>query len=95
MANKYISFADLYSNLEMPKKVKQVALWQDEAANAVKYFQDGSQRVGSIFKAFRDNQDKARIAFSDCKELSKPHSLYFLKVYCELIKRAQNRQIDK
>lgn len=72
----------------LPAPVKnKVTLWQDEANNAVKYFSDGEEKRSSIFKCFRDNQQKARIAFSDCKELEKRSAMYFLKVWNELIKK--------
>ena len=70
----------------MPKPVRSVNLWQDEAANAIKYFTDGEDKRSSIFKCFKDNQQKSRFAFSDCKELGKHSALYFLKVYNGLIK---------
>ena len=81
-----MTIQDLYNNMGIPKRVKSVKLWQDEAANAVKYFTDGENKRSSIFKCFKDREDKAKFAFSDCKELGKPSALYFLKVYNELIK---------
>lgn len=73
---------DLYSSMGLPKPgTRQVMLWQDEANNATKYFDDGENKRSSIFKCFKDNQQKARIAFSDCKELNKKSAFYFLKVY--------------
>lgn len=78
---------DLYKGMGLPPKGRSsVKQWQDEAANAVKYFIDGQDKQSSIFKCFRDNQQKARLAFSDCKELEKTSALYFLKVYNELKK---------
>jgi hypothetical protein len=78
---------DLYYKMGLPKPVRQVNLWQDEAANAVKYFNDGEDKRSSVFKCFKDNQQKARIAFSDCKELNKKSVLYFLKVFSEISKK--------
>jgi len=78
---------DLYQKMGLPKSVKTVNKWQDEAANAYKYFTDGEERRSSIFKCFKDDQHHARIAFSDCKELKKRSALYFLKVYNELRKK--------
>lgn len=82
-----LKLKDLYSSMGLPKQAKKVNLWQDEAANAVKHFIDGEEKRSSIFKCYKDNHYKARIAFSDCKELSKNSALYFLKVYNELIKK--------
>lgn len=87
MADKYISFGDLYNSKGLPVKVKSVNLWQDDAANALKFFTDSFGKEGSIFKCFRDNQQTARIALSDCKELGKHSIYYFLKVYSELNKK--------
>jgi hypothetical protein len=81
------SIKDLYSKMGIPKPVRVVNLWQDEAANAVKYFSDGEEKKSSVFKCFKDNQQKARIAFSDCKELEKTSVMYFLKVFNELNKK--------
>ena len=78
---------DLYSSMGLPEKAKRtVARWQDEAANAIKYFVDGEEKASSIFKAFKENNQKARIALSDCKELEKRSVMYFFKVYNELKK---------
>lgn len=78
---------DLYSSMGLPKQAaRKVELWQDEAANAIKYFNDGEDKRSSVFKCFKDNQQKARIAFSDCKELNKKSVLYFLKVFNEIKK---------
>ncbi|MEA3272240.1 MAG: hypothetical protein U9P90_01065 [Patescibacteria group bacterium] len=68
------------------KNGKKVYKWQDEAAQAVEYFSDGESKRSSVFKCFRDNPDKARIAYLDCKELNKFSVMYFLKVWNELIK---------
>ncbi len=78
---------DLYSQMGLPPKVKIAAnKWQDEAANALKYFTDGETKASSIFKCFKDNNQKARLALSDCKELGKTSVLYFLKVFNEIKK---------
>ena len=77
----------LYEGMGMLKKIKSVQLWQDEANNAVKYFTDGEEKRSSIFKCFKDNNQKARIAFSDCKELEKRSVMYFLKVFSEISKK--------
>lgn len=78
---------DLYNKLGLKTPIKSVYQWQDEANNATQYFKDGESKRSSIFKCFKDNQQKARIAFSDCKELGRKEVLYFLKVYNELVKK--------
>lgn len=78
---------DLYSKFGLPEKVKTVTKWQDEAANAIKYFSDINGKESSVFKCFKDNNQKARIALSDCKELNQRSVYYFLKVYNELKKK--------
>ena len=78
-----IKIQDLYNKLGLKTPIKSVYQWQDEANNATQYFKDGESKRSSIFKCFKDNQQKARIAFSDCKELGRKEVLYFLKVYNE------------
>lgn len=73
---------DLYAKMGMPKPIKACSTqWQDEALNAVNILTGGKEKTSSIFKCYKDNQQKARIALSDCKELGQLHALYFLKVY--------------
>lgn len=91
MDKTYKSFGELYNNLGMPKKMRTVTKWQDEASNAVSFFIDGQKFTGSIFKSFRDNNHLAKLAFSDCKELNKPNALYFLKIYSELVKLEKSK----
>jgi len=81
-----IKLDDLYKKMGLPKKVNVATQWQEEAANAFKYFTDAETKRSSIFKCFKDDRIKARIAFSDCKELGQKSVLYFLKVYNELRK---------
>jgi hypothetical protein len=76
-----IKITDLYEKMGLKQPIRSVTQWQDEASNAVKYFIDGKDKVSSIFKCFKENQQRARIAFSDCKELGKNSCLYFLKIY--------------
>lgn len=59
--------------------------WQDKAEKACEKLQAENKR-SSIFKCFKDNQQKADIALNDCRELGKLNELYFLKVYNELNK---------
>ena len=80
-----INIKDLYSQMGLPGPAKRkVAKWQDEAANAIEYFTDGESKASSIFKAFKENNQKARIALSDCKELEKHSVMYFFKVFNEI-----------
>lgn len=73
---------DLYAKMGMPKPIKACSTqWQDEALNATNILTGGKEKTSSIFKCYKDNQQKARIALSDCKELGQLHALYFLKVY--------------
>ena len=80
-----VKLQDLYSQMGLPEKAKRtVTKWQDEAANAIKYFVDGENKASSIFKAFKENNQKARIALSDCKELERRSAMYFFKVFNEI-----------
>jgi hypothetical protein len=80
---------DLYSKMGLPPQAKRkVNLWQDEAATALKFFTDGQEKASSVFKAFRDHQQVARTALSDCKELGKNSVNYFFKIYNETVKKA-------
>jgi len=86
--NKPNKLNDLYKQFGLPEKVRTAPnKWQDEAATAIKYFQDIQGKESSVFKCFKDNEQKARIALSDCKELGKNSVYYFLKVYNELKKK--------
>jgi hypothetical protein len=85
-----ISFGDLLSrikNRQVVKPVKPVKTqsWQELALEIIKFTNatDKSQ-ISSIFKYCKTDQQKAQIAFSDCKELRKPYPLYFLKVFSVL-----------
>jgi hypothetical protein len=62
--------------------------WQDEALDACKFLRDSDKFKGSIFKCFKVSHHFATIALDDCKELGKPFSRYFLKVFNELNKKA-------
>jgi len=79
---------DLYKSFGLPAKQKRtVSLWQDEAHNCIQYFPDAKGSEGSVFRCFKENNQKAKIAFSDTKELDKHSVKYFFKVYNELIKK--------
>ena len=67
-------------------KVNSNKQWQDEAANAVLALKCSENKKSAVFKCFKDNYQKARIALSDCKELDKLNELYFFKVFNEISK---------
>ncbi len=77
----------MFTGYKLPKESgKNVKQWQDEAANAIKLLDTSEEKISSVFKCFKDNQNLARFALNDCKELGKKETLYFLKVYNELVK---------
>ena len=77
----------MFAGYKLPKgSGKNVQQWQDEAANAIKQLNTPEEKISSVFKCFKDNQTSARFALNDCKELGKFETLYFLKVYNELVK---------
>lgn len=77
-----LKVSQLYERLGLPTPIKACATeWQDEALNAVNILTQGEEKRSSIFKCYKDNQQKARMALSDCKELGQLHALYFLKVF--------------
>lgn len=55
--------------------------WQEEALQASEGLIDGEKKKSSIFKCFKDNHQKSKLALNDCRELGKMNVLYFLKVY--------------
>ena len=61
--------------------------WQFEAIEAIKKMKDGAQNRGGIFKCFKTDKHRAKIALSDCSELGKPFSKYFFKVFSEIKKK--------
>ncbi len=76
----------LYKGMGLPKLTKSFHYqWQEEAANAVKQFEDGEKNTTSIHKCFKEHQSQARPAFSDCKENNKLQSAYFFKIYNQLV----------
>ena len=84
-SKNFNSLGDLLKNKVQTEKKSPSYHWQEEALEAVKALK-AQNRKPSIFKCFKDNPDKSRIALNDCKELGKLHVLYFFKVYNELIK---------
>lgn len=91
MEKQLTSIFDVLQKKQVVKEVKTKD-WQFEALEAIEKFPDGKQFTGSIFKAFRDDPRRSRIALADALELNKPFARYFLKVYNAL--RSQNKQID-
>ena len=61
--------------------------WQEGAMEAISILVDGLQNKASIFRCFKMNQQAAKITLLDCKELSKPYSMYFFKVFNSLNKK--------
>ena len=85
MDKNYVSLLDglskLYSGSSVPKNIRKVNKWQDDASQTLKYFIDGYKFTGSIFKCYKENHHIATVAFNDCRELNKRSALYFLKVF--------------
>ena len=82
----------------IPPKSKKVQQWQDEAATTAKTLdgvkklilrKNGDQvirdRTSSIFKCYKDNYDKARLAYLECVELDKMFVDYFFKLYNKFV----------
>lgn len=76
------SIKDLLQKYQIQKTAKYK--WQDEALEAIKYFADGQDNKSCIFRCFKIDPNYSRIAFLDCKELDKPFSKYFFKVFNSL-----------
>lgn len=76
------SIKDLLQKYQTQKTAKYK--WQDEALEAIKYFADGQDNKSCIFKCFKQDCHLARIAYLDSKELDKPFSKYFFKVFNSL-----------
>lgn len=71
--------------LELVKPVN-TERWQGLALEIIEKIPDAEIKKSSVFKCCKDDEQKAKIAFEDCKELGKLHVIYFLKVYNELTK---------
>ncbi len=54
--------------------------WQETALEIIEYLED-CEKKSSIFKCCKQNERAARFALNDIKELNKPFTLYFLKVF--------------
>lgn len=74
------SIADLLPNYKPYQK--SVTKWQDDAAAACKEL--NAEKKSSVFKCFKDDSHRARIAMIDCRELGKLSENYFFKVYNNL-----------
>jgi len=60
--------------------------WQEGALEAINILADGFKNKASIFRCFKLNSQAAKITLLDCKELEKPYSMYFFKIFYELNK---------
>jgi len=67
------------------KQKKEIKLpkyqWQELAFNIIKFLYDGEKKKSSIFLCCKKNEKLARYAFNECKELNKPYTNYFLKIF--------------
>lgn len=90
-----VSMEDLYKKMDMKVSSRGVNQWQDEANNAFIFLGKDEIRKSSIFKWYRDNQDVARKALIECKDLEKPYSLYFLKVCSDIIKKQKENKLTQ
>jgi len=85
---------DSIKNLLQKYKVEKRSAtykWQDEALEAIGYFADGVYNKACIFKCFKQNSHYAKIAYLDSKELDKPFSKYFFKVFNALCHPDKNQ----
>ena len=55
--------------------------WQQLALDIIESLQDGETKKSSIFKCCKRDEQRARWAWNECKELGKPFVRYFLKVF--------------
>jgi len=88
-----VSLKDLYKKMGLKVSSRGINQWQDEAYNAFTFLGSDEKVKGSIFKCYRDNQDVARKSLIECKDLSKPYALYFLKVYSDIIKTQKENKL--
>lgn len=70
----------LQRKLKNPKKPPAYR-WQEQALEALKYFVDGSAYKKQVFRCYKLDAIVAHRALVDCKELNKPYTKYFLKVF--------------
>jgi hypothetical protein len=76
-----INYKDLVKGMGIPSKPVNTQQWQEQALEVIKGLNVPENKVSSVFKCFKDNPQKAKTAWLDCKELGKLNVLYFLKVY--------------
>ena len=55
--------------------------WQQLALDIIASLQDGNTKRSSIFKCCKQDEQRARWAWGEARELGKLHSLYYLKIY--------------
>lgn len=72
---------------KMPDKKVPTYQWQDEALEAIKILKGAEEKKSSVFKCFKYNNNVAKLAMSDCRELNKIDVMYFLKLFNELSKK--------
>ncbi len=80
------SLFDILKNKQNQKVVNREK-WQIDALEASQKLVDGQKYLGSIMKCYKQNSHYAQISFNECKELNKPFSRYFLKVFNSLRKK--------
>ena len=76
----------LASRYKLPIKEVKTLSWQFEALEAIKKLVDGDKNKAGIFRCFKIDTQKSRIALADSLELGKPASMYFFKVFSQLRK---------
>ncbi len=80
---------NILKNKKLSTKKNRAEKWQDDALEAIKFLVDGKLYQSQIFKCFKLNSNNAKIAQLECKELEKPFSRYFLKVWNNLNKKSR------
>lgn len=74
---------EIIKNYKTKKEVK-TKRWQELAIDACQYLVNSPKAKSSIFKCYKLDSKMADISLQDCKELGKPFSKYFLKVFNSL-----------
>lgn len=78
------SIANLLNRYKLTAKETKTKPWQEKALESCKFLIDSDKFKGSIFKCYKVDDHLADIALLDCRELNKPYSRYFLKVFSAL-----------
>jgi hypothetical protein len=73
-----------------PKRTLQP--WQILALQIIQFCPDANNKKGSVFKLCKMNEQVARTAFNDCKELNKHSIFYFFKMF-SIIRKNQEGYI--